>query len=602
MKKIISTTIVGAAALATSLGIVAFGAGAAGAVTPPWQNATTSPNATQTLALYDASGNVLTHGSLSASPIAKYAVSSGVLQAGDNKADLYIYAASSTALPDNWTGEQLGVFTTYPLTTGPAAIVTASQTAPVATGNAGDTAVGATFADQSSAADANPSYQNVYELRLVSTKNGGNISTSYAVMDIKVDTVAQTWTQIYPAPPVTPSVSTPATTATNPAAHGTSITLTGTVTESDGSAPTGGTVELFDGATDVGAATFTASSGAITDTVTPADGDHSYTFKYTPPTGPVVTSPAPLLFHVNANLPTPNVALGITGDNTDAGGAATLTATVTDGTPPAAEGAGTVLFYDNGGTTAIAGTVTQGPTGTYTLATTFAAGNHSIVAKFTPTNPAALNPNSSAPQAFTTSTPVVGVCAVVAVGTTPGSKCTDVQNIQASIPVGTIVISTPYTPSSPLDLGNLVLQPNATEYKGTAAFAPIVITDSSAGDKGYKVSALSSDLIDGHGNPGSTIDSQNVGLTGLSPAGSAGFSSPVVVTDNPAADPAVAPGAALGAAGQQGLGINPHTVATVDHGIGTLTLSGGTLTITAPTSTEAGLFTGTITFTVVENP
>ena len=44
-------------------------------------------------------------------------------------------------------------------------------------------------------------------------------------------------------------------------------------------------------------------------------------------------------------------------------------------------------------------------------------------------------------------------------------------------------------------------------------------------------------------------------------------------------------------------GTTAHPVVSTDHGIGTLTVD-GLLTITAPTSTEPGLFTGTITFTV----
>ena len=121
----------------------------------------------------------------------------------------------------------------------------------------------------------------------------------------------------------------------------------------------------------------------------------------------------------------------------------------------------------------------------------------------------------------------------------PRLQCTDPQNIQATVPVGTIMISTPYTPARPLDLGDLVLQPTGANTRAVASFAQIVITDSSAGNKGYTVSALSSDLVDGRSNPGSTINSQNVGLTGLSAAGSAGFSATVVTSDNPAADPAV---------------------------------------------------------------
>ena len=49
--------------------------------------------------------------------------------------------------------------------------------------------------------------------------------------------------------------------------------------------------------------------------------------------------------------------------------------------------------------------------------------------------------------------------------------------------------------------------------------------------------------------------------------------------------------------GNSGLGGTAHTIATATAGLGTDTLN-GQLTLIAPTSTEPGLFTGTITFTV----
>ncbi len=595
MKKILSTSIVGAATLATSVGIILAGSGAAQAATvPPWQNSTTSPNATQTLSLFNADGTPKTTGSINDSPIAAYYESSGTLVSGDNKAGMFVFTASSTSLPDNWNGDgPLGTFTSYPVTTGPADIT--SATTPVSTGAAGDDSIAvANSGDGTSTADPNTAYQNVYELRLKTSGHAGSLqSTNYAVMDIKVDPTTGIWTQIYPTPPAAPSITAITPSVASPAAHGTSVTFSATLSESDGSAiPAGGSVHLFDGTTDDGAATLNTTTGAISDTLVPADGDHTFTFKYTPASGTGATSPV-LNYHVNLNIPTPTVTLAVGGSNTTAGADTTLTATVTSGSPAAPLGAGTVAFYDNNSTTALPGTVTQNPTGTFTLdlPTGFAAGSHSVVAKFTPTDPAAYNSASSAPQAFQTQTAQVGACLQT------GSVCTDVQNIQATIPVGTLIINTPYTAAAPLDLGTLALQPGATEYKGTGTFSNIIVVDTRAGNLPYTISALSSDLSDGGSNPGSKIDSQNVGLTGLNYTGSGGFNGAVTKVDNPAAEPPALPGAALGAPGQQGLGINPHTVISVDHGIGTMNAN-GTLTITAPTSTEAGLFTGTITFTV----
>ena len=151
MKKIISTTIVGATALATSLGIMVLGSGVAGAATPtpPWQNATSSPNSVASLALYDKTGDQVTHGSIMDSPVALYAQASGVLHAGDTKAGLFFRTASSTVNPGDWAGEQLGNFSTYPLTTGPANVVAGSNF-PTATNAVGDDSIAAYIAGNGS--------------------------------------------------------------------------------------------------------------------------------------------------------------------------------------------------------------------------------------------------------------------------------------------------------------------------------------------------------------------------------------------------------------------------------------------------------------------
>ena len=592
MNKRLSAVVVGATALAASAGLALVGGVAAHAATvPPWQNSTNSPDAVGTVTFYDAAGNVKTSGSVSDSPIAAYAIASGpiaVTGSGSQTAGLFAFKPDSgVAIADNWNGDQVSGFTVWPVTTGPANIQALSVN-PTVTGASGDLDVSDFIAEGSSAGDSNAAYQNVYEYRLRSAK-GSSQSPTYAVADIKV--TGTTWTQIYPIPAPTPVVSAITANPVSPAASGSTVTLSATVSESDSSAlPAGGSVELFDGVTDKGAATFSATTGAVSKTDTPADGDHTYTFKYTPTSGSGATSPV-LAYHVNKNIPTPTVALAVGGGNTTAGSASTLTATVTVGTPPAALGAGTVAFSDNG--TALTGTVVNSPSGTYTLSlpTGFTAGSHAVVAKFTPTDPAAFNSASSAAQNFVTAGVQAASCSL------PGSVCTDPQNIQATVPAGSLIINTPYTAAHPLDIGTLALQPGATEYTGSGTFSNIIVADTLAGNQPYTISAMSSDLSDGAAHAGSKIDSQNVGLTGLTYTGTGGFNGAVTKVDNPAANPPALPGAALGVAGQQGLGINPHTVASVDHGLGTINLT-GTLTINAPTSTEAGLFTGTITFTV----
>jgi hypothetical protein len=199
--------------------------------------------------------------------------------------------------------------------------------------------------------------------------------------------------------------------------------------------------------------------------------------------------------------------------------------------------------------------------------------------------------SQSAPQSFVLQPVQVGACAQT------GSQCSATANIEATVPVGTLVLTTPYTTSNVLNLGNLALNAGLTQYSATAPFNGITVVDTRAGDLPWTLTALASNLSDGGTHPGSTICGQNVGLTGLASTPGTGFAGTVTPTDAPAATPAVAP-AGGACTGTQGLGgTAPHTVAAASAGLGTDVLN-GTLTLTAPTSTEPGLFTGTITFTV----
>jgi hypothetical protein len=280
--------------------------------------------------------------------------------------------------------------------------------------------------------------------------------------------------------------------------------------------------------------------------------------------------------------------LAVSGGYLSAGSPTTLTSSVTGpGTTP--NGAGTVAFFDNGAVTAIPGTVTPGPTGTYVLDLPggLPAGPHSVVAKFQPTDVTQFRVSQSAPQPFTTAAAAGSPCAE------PGAQCTAVSNIKATVPTGTLVIATPYTPASPLDLGTLALSTDSTKFSGSANFNNIKVTDTRAGNLPWTAKALSSALSDGGSNPNSVINAQNVGLTGLTSVPGTGFTGAVTTVANPAAN-AVAPldPGSLGLGGAAA-----HTIATADHGLGTVTIN-GTLTLIAPSSTEPGLFTGTITFTV----
>lgn len=566
--------------------------GASAATTPPWEPQT---NGVGSLNFYNAAGTQIYGGNL-LSPIAAFTQGSATIVAGDKKATMFGYTPKIGVDPGAWAGEQLSLSTTYPNAAAPGALGTSAL--PLVTGAASDENLATYIADfPNTDTSTTDGYKDMYQLRVKTSGGTSGTSAQWLSTDIQVSNVTKdgsgnvtggTWAVVYPAPVSTPSVSAITPNPISPAAHGASVALSATVTESIPGTAIAGTVQLLDGATPVSGATLNTTTGVISASVSPADGDHSYTFTFTPTGGSAVSS-AVLPYHVNSPLPTPTVALTVGGNNTTAGADATLTANITPTTVT-----GSVSFYDNGSTTPLGTVSTASPAGTYLLdlPTGFSAGSHSVVATFTPGAGVNYNPASSAAQQFLTSAPLAGACAQ------PGSACIDQQNIKASVPVGTLIITTPYVDlAHALDLGPLTLDIPGGKYSGTGTFQNIVVTDTRAGNLPYSVTALSSDLTDGAHNAGSTIDSQNVGLTGLTPAGSGGFSSPVHTSDNPAAVPPALPGAVAGPVGQQGLGLTPHTIVSVDHGLGTLTLN-GTLTITAPTSTEPGTFTGTVTFTV----
>ncbi|HEX3335917.1 MAG TPA: Ig-like domain-containing protein, partial [Jatrophihabitans sp.] len=445
----------------------------------------------------------------------------------------------------------------------------------------GPTDVNLTAALGGAVLDTTPGYANIVQIRMTQTGS----SNAYYTADISYDSAAGTWSQVYPA--VVASTTTTLTATPSPATVGDTVTLNATVTPSGAA----GTVQFKDGASNIGAPVTVTSGAASTTTSTLAAGSHSLSAVFTP-NDPTSFGGSTGTFTEQVNPPaTPtSTTLAVSGGYLTAGSSATLTASVT-GPGSTANGAGTVAFYDNGSATAVPGTLTTGPTGTYTLTVDsgFSAGSHSIVAKFAPTDVNVYQASQSAPQSFLTQAAQVGACAQ------PGSVCTDTQNVTATVPVGTLVINTPYTAAAPLDLGTLVLDPTTSAtLTGSAAFQHIVVTDTRSGNLPWTVQAVASNLSDGGSNPNSVINAQNLGLTGLAQTSSgAGFTGVLTYTNRAAAN-----GVAPGAPGSAGLGGGlPQTIITTDHGLGTVDIN-GTLTLIAPSSTEPGTFAGTITFTV----
>jgi hypothetical protein len=584
--KSLKSVLAGAAVLAIAGAGMAMNATSAFADTPN-ASITGDPNASLgTVSFYNASGTQITSGTLSSLQYT-YAVAS---TDKDRAATTNQKATVFYALPDhtqadsqNWFSSQATTATNFPVTTAgaPASITGLGANRPVNTMKSGDSTLAGFLS--SGVMDTTAGWANFVQVRLADTGTGQATRTApFWQAVLQVDTTAGTWTQVYPQ--VATATTTTLASSANPSINGASVTLTATV-----SPIAAGTVVFKDNGTSIGTGTVDAAGHATATTTFTTNGSHPLTADFTP-TDPASFSPSSgsLTQTVNPPATATTTNLAVSGGPTTAD-PYTLTATVAAGTTPV--GAGTVAFYDNGSSTAIAGTVASGPTGTYTLTTSFTSGAHSIVAKFTPTDVTVYQASQSTPQTFTTQAPAGSPCA------DPASVCSEVQNIQASIPVGTLVINTPYTSASPLDLGALVLATDGSMYSGSQPFQHIKVTDTRAGNQAWTAAAQSSQLTSGTGHTNGFINASNVGLTGLSLTTSgSGFDSSagnLTLTPNPVPATPLLPGVASTA----GLGGAQHTFAHATHGLGSVDVS-GTLTLIAPTSTEPGLFTGSITFTV----
>lgn len=189
-----------------------------------------------------------------------------------------------------------------------------------------------------------------------------------------------------------------------------------------------------------------------------------------------------------------------------------------------------------------------------------------------------------------------------------GSTCADEQSMTVTIDPGSLTVTTPYTSSNPFVMPDVSLSPDASMLAATARFPAagdpqITVQSSLAGNPNWSLNVSDTDLTCVSGSCTSPrvgqyqmINGENVGLTEGSstlPLPCATFPGTITFTD-------IQAGAALSPSdsGTAGLKGGPHTFAqTNTGGNGTVSIS-GQLTITAPTATQAGTYSGTIALTV----
>ena len=567
----------GVTTLAVAGVMAVAGATGAAAAPPPYDP---DGDAYGTLTFYDAAGSVVTSGDASDPESIKYAVASTNLTSPVTikRASTYLYTPVAGTPAGNWTGTQLSGNTLYPIAAAPA--VVSSSAFPAA-----ETVAAAV--SMKDAAVAVPQLTtgllaNVYQVRL---KNF-NVP-DYASASITIHPVTNVWQQVFPV--VADSTKTVLTVSgANPAGAPASPTLTATVSRTAGTQTPlpAGNVEFFNGTTSLGLPSAVNAAGVATKALTNVPvGSYSYTAVFTPTTAtafrPSTSSVVPFVVQVGATVP----VIGLTASPaaSNVGDAVTFTASIA---PAAATG--TIQFFDGANSLAPASATSS----TFTTSALL-AGQHQVTARFVSANPALFANATSPVVTVTVSTVLQGACA-----TTP-TNCTDPQAFIAEVAAGSLVISTPYHTVNPFNLGVLALNATGTELtSGLKSFAQqdptnagITITDTRAGDNAWTANLQSSDFSSGNG----TIAAKNLGFTQVAGSyipGNALQAGDVLFTDNPAFSNATAATQAF-----TGLAASKTFAAAAAPGVGTVYVNGN-FTLNAPTSTPAGNYFGTVTFTI----
>jgi hypothetical protein len=567
----------GAAALALTAGMLVGGGTAAfAAVTPAWEPDT---SALGTINFFDASGNAVTGGSLDDHPIAVYAAASGPGRAGDSLAQLKAFTPQPGVLPGLWSGDTLGGATAYPVVGAPANV--AGLTVPVATGFNTDFSMNdyiGEFPNNSTVSG----YQDLYELRLYTSGAGQGQGNSYYRIDIQVNTGAGTWSVVYP--PAAVSTSTVVTAnPVSPAAHGSSVTLTATVSPSGAA----GAVEFKDGATDLGPGSYNAATGKATLTLTPADGSHTFNAAFTPTDATAYTaSNGSLAYSVTpAGIPT-NITISTNPASGVTAGASgnvnvTLTANVT-----ATGLAGSVEFFD--------GATDLGSADTYTSATgvatkavvlTAAGSPHLLVAHFTPSD-STYSPSTSMVDSFVVIPANYGTAGITL--NAQDNTAPFAGSLSLQVAAGASVALTQVDPSTaaghPVDVTIPGGHHHAYVFDGSLTGVSVV--DTRPSESGWTVTGQASDFVNG----ATTISAKNLGWT------------PVLGTGGDA-EGVIGLGATVNSVlqtlGSLGLSsINNLAVAAPGNGLGTANL-GANLDLRIPDTSPQGLYSSTLTLTLI---
>jgi hypothetical protein len=373
---------------------------------------------------------------------------------------------------------------------------------------------------------------------------------------------ATAWTVDGPAP-----VATTASVAVTPqpVTAGQPITYAATIAETNAATPTGNVQFVVDGGAPQTAA-LNASGVATLVGTAPAGGNHTVAVSYAGDTVFGGSTASQAFTTVAAPAAATTTTLSVSPLSGPAYQTVVLTGAVANTTTPASVPVGACDFFD--GAIKIA-TVPVSNTGACALSSAaFGAGSHDFTVAFKPTSAALFLASTSASVPATYD---------------QLASAPDQQTVVVTVPAGNLSIFTPYTPDSPLNLGNMVLAGDGLSYSASAPFDKVTITDTRAGNPGWTASLLRADFVGATG----VIEAKHSGFENVAPQYVLGNAVQAIVVNNlPANDPAYV------AAPQQ------FARAVAGQGTGSVDVKGDFVLKGVPTSTQAGLYTTTVTFTV----
>lgn len=345
---------------------------------------------------------------------------------------------------------------------------------------------------------------------------------------------------------------------------GDNVAITAAVTPSDAT----GSVQFKDGGVDLGAPVAVAGGTATYNSSSLAAGPHAFTAEFIP-SGSFTASSSNTLNHTVSTVATTTTL--VSNGPTAQFAAANFTATVSPAT------AGTVTFKE-GAATLGAAPVSGGVAAFST--TSLSVGTHAVTAEFVPADAGQADPSTS-----NTVNHVVDAFTGASLA----------QTVTVTVPAGalTIVLDDVTGADGVVDLGTAVMDAAGEKLTASGEMDIVKITDTRAGDPGW----VASGVVTNFANGTDEINGANLGwvpsVVSLSPNQQAAFAPGATAAAGFEMVPSATPPAGVGLKSSKTLGTAPD-----DSGNGTARL-GAHLDLNIPTDVSAGLYSATLTLTVI---